>query len=467
MCIRRYPALLSALVLLSLSALAENQVTVTPPPFQGILTNPAMGVASFHNGYGEPPPGIEDYPDTGIEYVRFYWSELEPQEGHYNFTPVDDAFNNADHHPQPIDVGLRIMALDEPTTGSKIPLWLIEKGVKGTWTADKNTFIPDLNDPIFLDYANRLLAALGKRYDGNPRLAYIDIGLVGSWGEWHNSNFTNIAPLDQRYTAAELNRYVDMHNNAFPKTPKIMLINGGEALAYAAKHGAGWRADCWGDWHNFSASWSHMRDDYPQRLKDAQASWSGFSQAWEHAPVSLEICGYMAQWQSVQHYTRQDVQATFDWALAQHASTLNLKSRPVPQEYRDILDNALKKLGYRFRVVSLTHEKTLKPGQVLTVSSLWSNDGVAPLYLPYRLNWRLVDQNGHEVTRAVAGANLQSWLPGEHLSQATLSLPASLNSGEYRLQAALLNSEGKARIKLANSVPQTDNWYSLSIVSVN
>ncbi|STW09149.1 Uncharacterised protein [Klebsiella grimontii] len=71
-----------------------------------------------------------------------------------------------------------------------------------------------------------------------------------------------------------------------------------------------------------------MRDDYPQRLAAAQAAWGGFNDGWQHAPVSLEICGYMAEWESVQHYTREEVQASFDWALAQHASTLNLKSRP-------------------------------------------------------------------------------------------------------------------------------------------
>ena len=355
--LRRAPlfrALLLASTLASASVGAQTTV-ITPPPFDGLLTNPGIGVASFHDGYGEKPTRAE-YPDTGFEYDRFYWSELEPQEGVYNFAPIDNAFSVAANHQPAMNVGLRVMALDDPQTGSKIPDWLIAKGIKGQWVADGKTFVPDLSDPTFIAYAQKLLNALGQRYDGNPELAFIDIGMVGSWGEWHNSNFSEIPPLMEKYTPEQLNRYVDMHFDSFPKTPKVMLISGGDSLAWASRRGAGWRADCWGDWHNFSSEWSHMRDDYPQRLAAAQAAAPGFVDSWKRAPVSLEICGYMSEWQSVQHYTREEVQATFDWALQQHASSLNLKSRPIPPEYRDIVDKTLLRIGYRFRVNKLAFE---------------------------------------------------------------------------------------------------------------
>jgi hypothetical protein len=31
----------------------------------------------------------------------------------------------------------------------------------------------------------RSIAALGSRYDGDPRIAFITAGLLGTWGEWH------------------------------------------------------------------------------------------------------------------------------------------------------------------------------------------------------------------------------------------------------------------------------------------
>lgn len=440
---------------------SDNTLTVHPHPLTRPLTNPGNGIASFHDGYGERLP-VSKYPNTGIEYQRYYWSDLEPQEGKYNFALVDGAFAVAAHHHPAMNVGLRFMALDEPESGSRVPDWLIKKGIKGNWTPDGRTFVPNLDDPVFLQYAQRLLTAFGRRYDGNPELAYIDIGMVGSWGEWHNSNFPTIKPLLKRYTPEQLDRYVDLHFDAFPRTPKIMLISGGETLASAVKKGAGWRADCLGDWHNFTREWSHMRNDYPERLAAAKASWSGFDDAWKKAPVSFEICGYMAEWKSVQHYTRKQVQATFDWALQHHASTLNLKSREVPAEYRDILDKALTRLGYRFRVVSLTHDATRHAGQAIALTSRWSNDGVAPIYLHYQLAWRLQDANEQTVAQSTANDDIRQWLPGNHASHFALPTPKNLKPGRYHLDVALVDEHQKARIQLANEGKLADGWYRLS-----
>ena len=55
--------------------------------------------------------------------------------------------------------------------------------------------------------------------------------MVGAWGEWHNSNFPDLKPLLEQYTTAQLDPYVAMHFSAFPSTPKIMLMSGGQSLA--------------------------------------------------------------------------------------------------------------------------------------------------------------------------------------------------------------------------------------------
>ncbi|MEW7314585.1 DUF4832 domain-containing protein [Buttiauxella gaviniae] len=447
------------------TVMAEPLTVVTPKALSGPITNPGMGIASFHQGYGEQLTQTQ-YPDTGIEYERFYWTELEPVEGQYNFALVDDAFKFAARHQPAMNVGLRFMALEEPQSGSKIPDWLIRKGVKGLWTSDKKTFIPDLDDPIFLAYSQRLLNAFGKRYDGNENLAYVDIGMVGSWGEWHNSNFPSLTPLEKRYSPATLDKYVNMHFAAFPKTPKIMLIAGGDNLVSAVKKGAGWRADCLGDWRNFSKAWNLMEDDYPQRIETAQGAFSGFNDAWKHAPVSFEICGYMKEWKTEQHYSKAEVQRTFDWAIEQHASTINLKSREVPAEFRPIVDEALTKLGYRFRLASLSHESAVQKGNNLTLNSQWANDGVAPIYLKYDVSFRVIDNANKVIAQGNTLDDIRTWLPGERTSSYRLAIPATATKGQYNIEVAMLDKQGKARINLANDVPHSSGWYRVSSFKV-
>ncbi|GDX04365.1 DUF4832 domain-containing protein [Buttiauxella sp. A111] len=445
------------------AVMAVPMTVVTPKALSGPITNPGTGIASFHQGYGDQLTQAQ-YPDTGIEYERFYWSEVEPVEGQYNFALVDEAFKFAAKHQPAMNVGLRFMVMDGPESGSKIPDWLIKKGVKGVWTSDNKTFAPDLDDPIFLEYSQRLLNAFGKRYDGNENLAYIDIGMVGSWGEWHNSNFPSMTPLEKRYTPAQLEKYVTMHFTAFPKTPKIMLIAGGDNLVSATRRGAGWRADCLGDWRNFSTTWNLMEDDYPQRIEAAQAAWSGFKDAWKRAPISFEICGHMAEWKTIQHYSLEEVQRTFDWAEAQHASTINLKSTEVPAMYRGIVDKALTKLGYRFRLASLSHDSVVSKGGTLTLNSQWKNEGVAPIYLKYDLSYRLVNDANKVIAQGRTSDDIRSWLPGERTASYRLALPATLANGQYFVEVAMLDKQGKARINLANEGKQSDGWYRVSKV---
>ena len=47
------------------------------------------------------------------------------------------------------------------------------------------TWDPDSGAPIFLQKFDHLLAVMAARYDGNPSVAFVDIGSFGPWDEGH------------------------------------------------------------------------------------------------------------------------------------------------------------------------------------------------------------------------------------------------------------------------------------------
>ena len=74
------------------------------------------------------------------------------------------------------------------------PKWLLEKGVDSV--AVGGDIFPDHNNPVFLDYHERLLRAFGERYAGRPEIDHVDIGSVGCWGEWNTACCTGAEERD-------------------------------------------------------------------------------------------------------------------------------------------------------------------------------------------------------------------------------------------------------------------------------
>ncbi len=83
------------------------------------------------------------------------------------------------------------------------------------------TISPDYDDPDMIDAFAKFEAAFGAKYDGDPRIAYIHMGLVGLWGEWHTwpydrdttDGYPNLFPTD-----ATLCTIINNFDAAFSKT---------------------------------------------------------------------------------------------------------------------------------------------------------------------------------------------------------------------------------------------------------
>jgi hypothetical protein len=102
------------------------------------------------------------------------------------------------------------------------PEWVKTAGAKGAFYEFGNGPVeqgpcwdPDFGDAVFLEKFGRFLAAMAARYDGNPDVAFVDIGSFGLWGEGH-THMSSRVPDDR---ADELiRRHIDLHVAHFPHT---------------------------------------------------------------------------------------------------------------------------------------------------------------------------------------------------------------------------------------------------------
>lgn len=451
-------------------------VVVAPEETDEILANPGMGWQTFHRTKTQDKNLPSWIPST-VHYARWGWRELEPRPGEIDGAFLDGILKETREAGQTL--AFRVMCNSTYPRQPYHPKWLTEIGGKVVTTrygSGPKLEVPVLDDPPTLAAHLDFIRRLGNRYDGHPDIEHIDLGTVGWWGEWHMSQSSN-APMPALETQKKI---VDAYLAAFKKTPLVMLIGGGEMLKYAVGNGAGWRADCLGDMGGFSKTWCHMRMAYPKMLPAADAG-----DAWKTAPVAWETCWDMRKWVD----EGWSLRFIFNYALALHGSFINNKSAPLPpgEDVQFEVERFLRRLGYRLVLTELSHPPAAQPGAKIQLVMKWQNMGSAPCYRPYRLAYRLTDEQGNE--RILVGSvTVNKWLPGSidlfteeffkqpddlppgevHDVVDTLGLPDDLFPGSYALSLAVVGeADIQPVVQLGIKGRSEDGWYPLSTLTIS
>ena len=459
--------IVSALVVSSVMLAQSRMTVVRPKEIHDVLMNPGMGIQTFQRFNGEainagtrwsevgpearvqPPSTKPDFPPASVAYLRWFWSQIEPERGKYRWEVLDNALAAAREHGQRIMI--RVMPYDQD---HEMPKWYqtSARRINKPSDTDGKIWQPDADDPQYEKWWGELVGLMGKRYDGHPDLDSVDISTVGYWGEgW--------GPYLPAWSVQQ--RLLDQYFDAFHRTPLLMNFDALEALRYGVQRGAGWRLDCWGDLGGRGKDFMHMYDLYPQQVVRA-----GIEDAWRRSPVSLETCGTPLGWKQQWHYSGEQVDYAMEQALRWHASTINIKSTAIPAEWKSKFDEFQKKLGYRFVLRRLEYPSTVSRGWMMPVNMWWLNAGVSPVYGDYVLAIELRGASG-ESTVIRTPANIRKWLPGDAIFEDTVAVPATLAPGEYRFRVALLDARTLSPgIRLAIEGRGADGWYDMGSIRV-
>jgi hypothetical protein len=436
-------------------------IVVRPIETQGVLTNPGMGIQTFqrYNGdsvntgvvWSEEGPihplnatgKNPEFPESTVAYCRWHWATLEPQMGKINWEIIDLALAEARRHGQRL--AIRLMPYDPE---HPLPQWYQKSGARranSDQSKDGKIWQPDFSDPLYFEYWSAIVNEFAKRYDGHPDLDSVDISTVGYWGE----GWSNYMP-----EFAIQKKLIDVYLKNFHKTPLLMNFDEPEALAYGTSRGAGWRFDCLGDMRK---PWSAMLDSYPEQIAT-----TGIRDVWKTAPVSMETCGVPETWLR----NGWDVAYILNEAIRWHVSTINVKSSAIPEPWRSNFEELERKMGYRFAVRRAEWQEKVQAGEALHLKIWWINEGVAPIYRPFVLAFRLSSPKGSTVLRT--DADLRKWLPGDSVFENPIFAPRDLPTGEYTLSVALLDPDTLLPgIRLAIEGRGDDGWYPLGKLHLN
>lgn len=349
-----------------------------------------------------------NHPDSGLSYAGASWNTLEPREGVYDWTSLDEKLARAG------TLGCNAVVRCSPYSLTEdIPSWLREKYPEDPefpfWRIDPNT------TEYAYDWA-RFIRAFAARYDGHPLISSVDMALCGAWGEGGGSEFVEEEKLDQIIRA---------YCEGFQKTPLQCLLHDPVSVGAIQKYrkNVGFRVDCLGDMGGFHGKeWSHMQDYYPMNIENFH-----MHDAWEKGPVLFEACWHMNDW----YLAGWDIDYIIEESLKWHISSYNGKQSTVPEAWKDQVAAWVKKMGYRLELRRAC--AGVENGRLL-VKLLWCNTGAAPCYEQYPVVLQLKNER-HQQSWYLP-EDIRSWLPDEdHLIQAALPLEAP--AGRYELSLGI------------------------------
>ena len=400
------------------SAGASAEVVVQPLPTDEAFANPLAG---FRPDLGNS----NRYATLYRQYIK--WNEIENSES----DGVDKikAFSDAAWKNLPAQ------------NAKVIPRVYLDWPGQGTyWPQDLSA--NDYASDAFKARLKRLIARLGQAWDGDPRVAFVQTGLIGRWGEQHD-------PAPDASLA-------QLMSNAFVASFPHKLLEGRYPGAFPAPWGIYW--DSYGCDQN--AEILALGSRYRTVPFEGEVAYDYCKPAGADPTSDVAVSANTHQF--------VDLIRTF------HTTALGwIADAPYNASTSAGIDELQKTFGYRFVISEARFPARVHAGDSLSVTLTIVNTGSAPLYYAFPLELSLLDAKTHTPVwqTVVSGVDARTWLPGEqwdsHQGQyavpaqkavvhLTASPPISLVPGAYVLAVALLDPAGMlpaARFAIVNYYP--------------
>jgi hypothetical protein len=420
------------------------------------VDNPLKGLVPYEGDRRDKfPHSLEfDYlPLSALQtgYDEFDWKPLER---------VLDAVAARGHHTV-----FRVY-LEYPDKKNVIPAFLLKDGLKVHKYVNTNTQplppaeveTPDYEDKNLRRALKNFVAALGKKYDGDPRLGFVTAGLLGTWGEWHTYPKSEL--FASKVVQAEV---MDAYEAAFKITPVLLRYPAGAndaRMAPTAHRKLGY--------HDDSFAWATLhtgkKGDEWFYLTTLKAAGAAAEARWKTHPIGGEI--RPEAWgkvfdanpgdKKIQNFRKCVEEAHATWLMD---SGMFEKKQPAARIKR--AEDEVRRMGYEFHAPGVTIGTT---NGKLSVKLEIENRGVAPFYYDWKPEFALIANK--KVVKSFAGTGkLTGLLPGDKPRVWADEFDATgVPAGTYAVSVRVPNPLPKGNaVRFANATQDRDlpGWLAL------
>jgi hypothetical protein len=487
-----------------------------PVLFNSVLVNPLRG--QFENLltplFPQSNPvqaGFPAWPGTADVNARIDWRLLQPRDPRllppgapddlrFDFSQLDQAIEAAASKGRRF--GFRVTAFNsccEPSYPNNVdisvPDWLRSiSGATQSFSHDGVAYIiPDWNSAAYLSYFSDLLAALGRRYDKDERVAIFEMSGYGDFSENHVSfmrddlDHPGPGPDDsqdklgyfsqyreQYITKASIDRLVTANLSAFPNTQMITSMDNPEIvrqlfrenpLLPSLRKPVGIRADGLGVYRPIP-TWAENPASHYVQIHDPVVD--TVANRFRIAPIVTE---WMPQPSTddvaaTRYYTKglRDVVNDHVSMTASTGFPGQTSDTKMPAALFDIWSRANEFAGYRYTVTGPHESPTVGSGTTLRIPLRWTNSGSAPAYEDWRPEYEILSAAGDVVETVRSSVDLGALVADQKLTRPedvpawktvtdNLSVGGGLPRGSYAVRVRVVWYEHKQGAKHTVNFP--------------
>jgi hypothetical protein len=299
------------------------------------------------------------------------------------------------------------------------------------------------------------VAKLGQAWDDDPRVAAVEMGLWGKWGE-HNIYPDQVGGSD-RIPAAFQQALGDAFNAAF-KNKKI-LARYPNTFANDTNVGFYWDSFALPDDDNAGGGAGIVsRDVWRTQMLSGEVAYDWGDQS----HLGGSPAGTLSSASNTDYvigYVQRLHQSSLGW-IAQYTpdgGTISANAARLQ-----------KAMGYRFVVTQAQFTAAMATGGSIDLSLSVANVGSAPFYYRWPVAVSLLDDARKVVWRSTFGnVDITSWAPGSAASTVRGSFSPTVPPGTYTLAVAVLDPAGSGpSLRFANTNYYRGGWTPVGRVAV-
>lgn len=311
-----------------------------------------------------------------------HWDDLNPEEGVYNWNEIDVMLDACEKYG--LTYGIRIMPYSSYLNEDFVPQWIYDKGAQKNRAQSRDNpseevVFPKWDDPVYLQAHKDFIKALAKKYDGDPRVEFVDVRPFGDYGEWHNS----FAIGDEKFMPSlDIQKdMLDYYATEFQKTLLALPSNArGEIYQYALSIGITKRDD--GLISTPNVEWS-LLPTYRANMPVVGENYWPYS--WMRDTVRENEYS-LVNWTPQRFRETIEIPHMSIFALDQDSNC----SYEFYKEQKDVIDEMCNRLGYNFTVSSAARYNNKLVVKI-------KNTGLAPAFFNIDLCAEITDSNGNKL----------------------------------------------------------------------